>query len=134
MIPQKKHAPPNLKPFLIMGLFTAGLAATAWAQSQAPTTFFRYFSYEFTTEQPITFFNSGTGATTVTVDIYNPDGTPQGPARTVFLRAFETRTIRDVVNEFNLPMTDQGTPTSDQAYGFICSAPRGPDRLTRGPR
>ena len=39
------------------------------------------------------------------------------------LRTSETRTLRDVKNELNLPMTDQGTPTSDLAYGFVCSAP-----------
>ena len=65
-------------------------ASSAWAQQA------RYFTYEYTrqTGQFIDFYNLTDTAQTVTVDIYNPDGSSHS-TQSVVLRGYESLTQTD---------------------------------------
>ncbi len=81
----------------------------------------RVFAFEYTTQnnQWLAFWNIAGWEHTVTVEIYNPDGSHWGD-RTVTLRAYETKTISDPKVDWGLVMApDHGTPSDDYAYGMV---------------
>lgn len=102
-----------------------GIRALAPAAPQART-YGAYFPYEYTTQtgQQLTFFNVYTGTHTLTINIYNPNGS-FNRTRSLTLRAYETITIDDPKTTWGLNVApSNGSPATDTAYGIIATSSR----------
>ena len=92
--------------------------------AKASGSYTRYFAYEYTgqTSQEIAFYNFGNVTHTVTVSIYNPDGTLFG-TENVTLRAYEEVSIVAPKATWRLLVAGgDGTPTTDEAYGIVATS------------
>jgi GEVED domain/Family of unknown function (DUF5719) len=75
--------------------------------------------------QGISFINRAAAANTVTVKVYNPNGT-LNMTRTVSLAGYQTVTqypgVATGSGGWSLPITVEGDPTTDQAYAMVATS------------
>jgi protocatechuate 3,4-dioxygenase beta subunit len=112
---------------LVLLLILVGFALPAQPAAAAPGPFQRVWSFELTeaSGQGLSFVSLSRFPTTVTVNVYNPNGT-LNRTRTVSLGAYETKTVYPGQaagsGGWDLPVTSQGSPATDTAYGMVATA------------